>query len=155
MKKTRQLARRRLDERLSRFVGLGGAPASGWVRAIRDSLGLTSEQLAERLGVRQPSVLGLERNEAEGRITLATLRRAAEAMDCTLVYALAPNTPLEAMVQEAALDAAKRELAATLQTMRLEDQAPRKADQREMLQALAMEIAEAGGRRLWGGASKP
>jgi hypothetical protein len=52
--------------------------------------------------VRPPSVTELERNEAEERITLATLRRAAEALDCTLVYAIVPNKPLEAMVQDAA-----------------------------------------------------
>ena len=154
MKKARKLARKRLDERLLRFSALGPAPAGGWVRAIRDGLGLTAAQLAGRLGVRPPSIVDLERNEAEGRITLATLRRAAEALDCTLVYALVPKKGLEAAVQEAARAAAKRELAFSLHTMGLEDQAPRGADRREMADALAEEIAEAGGRRLWGEVAK-
>jgi predicted DNA-binding mobile mystery protein A len=151
----RRLARRRLDERLGAFASLGPPPAGGWIRAIRDALGLQLGQLAERLNVRPPSVTELERNEAEERVTLATLRRAAEALDCTLVYAIVPNKPLEAMVQDAAAAAARRELNAVLHTMSLEDQAPRNADRKEMVDALAAQIAEAGGRRLWGDAVKP
>ncbi len=151
----RRLARRRLDERLAAFAAFGPAPAGGWVRAIRDALGLQLSQLAERLGVRPPSVTELERNEAEERITLATLRRAAEALDCTLVYAIVPKRPLEAMVQDAAAAAARRELNAVLHTMGLEDQTPRTVDRKEMIDALAAQIAEAGGRRLWGDAVKP
>jgi predicted DNA-binding mobile mystery protein A len=151
----RRLARRRLDERLATFAALGPPPAGGWIRAIRDALGLQLGQLAERLNVRPPSVAELERNEAEERITLATLRRAAEALDCTLVYAIVPNTPLETMVQDAAAAAARRELKAVLHTMSLEDQAPRRRDRKEMIDALAAQIAEAGGRRLWGDVVKP
>src|SRR5262249_51644982 len=121
----RRLARRRLDERLAAFASLGPAPAGGWVRAVRDALGLQVGQLAERVGVRPPSATDLERNEPEERITLATLRRAAEALDCTLVYAIVPSRPLEAMVQDAAAAAARRELNAVLHTMSLENQAPR------------------------------
>ncbi|MGD9964925.1 MAG: mobile mystery protein A [Hyphomonadaceae bacterium] len=152
---SRRLARRRLDERLAAFAALGPPPSGGWIRAIRNALGLQLGQLAERLNVRPPSVTELERNEAEERITLATLRRAAEALDCTLVYAIVPNKPLEVMVQDAAAAAARRELRAVLHTMSLEDQAPRRADREEMIDARAAQIAEAGGRRLWGDAVKP
>lgn len=150
MKTNPRLARRRLDERLTAFAGLGPPPPVGWVRAIRDGLGLTAAQLARRLGIRPSSVADLEKNEAEGKVTLATLRRAAEAMDCTLVYAIVPKKSLQSMVEEAAEAAAKRELAASLHTMELEAQGVRKRDRRDMLDALAAEIGEAGGRRLWG-----
>lgn len=122
----------------------------GWVRAIRDALGLTGAQLARRIGIRPASLSELEKNEASGRITLATLKRAAEALDCTLVYALVPNQSLDAMVEEAARSAAKKELAAAFHTMELEAQDLRDADKREMVEELAAEIAKAGGKRLWG-----
>ncbi len=150
MKRNRKLARKRLDERLARFTGLGPPPSGGWVRAIRDSLGLTAAQLASRLRVRPPSIFDLERNEADAKVTIATLRRAAEALDCTLVYALVPNKGLERTVTDAARVAAKCELAASLHTMGLEGQSPRGKDRRAMEEALATDIAEAGGRRLWG-----
>jgi predicted DNA-binding mobile mystery protein A len=150
VKAAQTLARHRLDERLKAFAGLGAAPPMGWVRAIRDALGLTGAQLARRLGIRPASLSELEKNEAKGAITLATLRRAAEALDCTLVYALVPNQSLETMVEEAAKAAAKKELAASLHTMELEAQGVRAGDKREMLEALTADIAKAGGKRLWG-----
>ena len=73
MKAAQTLARRRLDERLKTFAGLGAPPPMGWVRAIRDALGLTGAQLARRLGIRPASLSELEKNEAKGAITLATL----------------------------------------------------------------------------------
>lgn len=96
------LARRRLDERLKAYAGIGAAPPMGWVRAIRDALGLTGAQLVRRIGIRPASLSDLEKNEATSRITLATLRCAAEALDCTLVNALIPNQSLQVMVEEAA-----------------------------------------------------
>lgn len=149
MKATQTLARRRLDERLKAFAGLGAAPPMGWVRAIRDALGLTGAQLARRLNIRPASLSELEKNEAKGAITLATLKRAAEALDCTLVYALVPKTSLATMVEDAAKAAAKKELAAATHTMELDAQGVRGADKRDMLEALAADIAKAGGKRLW------
>ena len=95
-------SRRRLDER---FKEIGSseryaAPVHGWVKAIRQALGMTTAQLARRMGIRQPSVVALEQSEVRGTIELATLRRAAEALDCTLVYVLIPNKPLDATVRE-------------------------------------------------------
>lgn len=150
MKTAQTLARRRLDERLKPFAGLGAAPPMGWVRAIRDALGLTGAQLARRLGIRPASLSELEKNEAKGAITLATLRRAAEALDCTLVYALVPNQSLDAMVKEAATSAAQKQLAASFHSMALEGQDLRAADKRDMVEERAAEIARAGGKRLWG-----
>src|SRR6266404_8337614 len=101
MKKTSRAARSRshLDER---FKDLGPAtryvsPVRGWIKAIREALGMSTAQLAMRLGVKQPSVVALEQSEAKGTIELATLRRVAKALDCTLVYALVPGKPLEAI----------------------------------------------------------
>src|SRR5258706_15467021 len=109
---TRQRARQRLDERLlvlkpeERFR----APPKGWIRAIRDALGMAGVQFAKRLAIRPQSVEALEKSEANGSIQLKTLRRAAEALDCTLVYALVPNTSLEGAVRERARKIAKRDL---------------------------------------------
>lgn len=84
---------------------------------------MSTAQLAKRMGVAQPSVVALERSEAAGRIQLDTLRRAAEALDCTLVYALVPNRSLEETIQARAREIAAVELARIEHTMRLEDQA--------------------------------
>ena len=117
-------ARARLDERFAQFGSADRLrpPARGWIKAIREALGMSTAQLAQRMGVRQPSIVGLERSEAEGRIELASLRRVAEALDCTLVYALVPNKPLDATVRERARALLRRRRQVVEHTMLLEDQ---------------------------------
>jgi predicted DNA-binding mobile mystery protein A len=124
-------ARRSLDRTLSPFRNLPHRrPAKGWIRAIRDAFGMTAEQLGERMGVSQPTVQGLETSEAEDAIQLKTLRRAAEALGCELVYALVPKAPLEATYNAAAQALARRELARIDHSMTLEDQAVADTDDR-------------------------
>src|SRR5262245_3319142 len=85
-----------IDRKLKRFRPLADAtrPAKGWVRAIRDGMGMTAKQLGKRMGVSQPRITALEKAEATGSITLESLERAAEALGCRVVYALVPDRPL-------------------------------------------------------------
>jgi predicted DNA-binding mobile mystery protein A len=83
---------------------------------------MSTAQLAKRLGIRQPSLVALEQSEAKGTIELATLRRVAEALDCTLVYALVPNKPLETTLRDRARAFARRRRAPVEHSMLLEDQ---------------------------------
>jgi predicted DNA-binding mobile mystery protein A len=103
---------------VDRFV----MPPKGWVRAIREAIGMTGGQLGRRLGMTAQAVVSLERSEASGKIQLNTLRRAAEAMDCVLVYALVPNTSLNEMVDRRARELALRALRRVSHSMALEDQ---------------------------------
>jgi predicted DNA-binding mobile mystery protein A len=117
-------SRSQLDER---FRELGSAkrytpPVRGWIKALREALGMSTAQLAKRLGIRQPSLVALEQSEAKGTIELATLRRVAEALDCTLIYALLPNKPLETTLRDRARAFAQRRRAPVEHSMLLEDQ---------------------------------
>jgi predicted DNA-binding mobile mystery protein A len=119
-----QQGRSNLDQRFKEFgpVSRYKPPVRGWIKAIREALGMSTDQLAKRLGVKQPSVTALEQSEAKGTIELATLRRVAEALDCTLIYALVPNKPLDATVRERARAFARKRLAPIEHSMMLEDQ---------------------------------
>src|ERR1017187_4243406 len=126
MTKTRLAAKSRahLDER---FRDLGPAtryasPVRGWIKAIREALGMSTAQLAKRLAVKQPSVVALEQSEAKGTIEMATLRRVAGALDCTLVYALGPKKTLETIVRDRARTFARRRLEPVEHSMLLEGQ---------------------------------
>lgn len=141
-------SRLRLDQR---FEQMGPAdryapPVRGWIKAIRQALGMTTAQLAKRMGVRQPSVVALEQSEVRGTIELATLRRAAEALDCTLVYALIPNKPLEATVRERARAFARRRWRPVEHSMLLEDQQVTRDDSDDQLDDI---IRETNPRRFW------
>lgn len=120
----RNRARERLDSKLASIKPIDrfAMPPKGWVRAIRDAIGMTGRQLGRRLGMTAQAVVSLERSEASGKIQLNTLRRAAEAMDCVLVYALVPNTSLTEMVDRRARELALRALRRVSHSMALEDQ---------------------------------
>jgi predicted DNA-binding mobile mystery protein A len=117
-------ATEQLDRRFSQLkrLGIAARPSRGWIRAIREALGMTTGQLAKRLKVQQPRVIELEKGEASGKITVQSLERAAEALGCRLVYVLIPHKPLNETIEQRALQAAERQLASVEQTMRLEAQ---------------------------------
>lgn len=105
--------RRRLDERLAGLdQPIGQCPVVGWIATIRDALGMSQVELALRLGVCPSRVSQMERAELEGSLRLGTLRNAAAAMNCELLYVLKPRTPLDTMVRHQAEFQARIQLAA-------------------------------------------
>ena len=144
------LARKHLEARLAPFRDstIRARPAKGWVRALRDALGMTAAELGRRIGVSQAQATQFEQGEVDGSITLRSLRGAAEATDCELVYALVPKRPLDEMLRSEATKVADRQLRITHHTMALENQAMRGADQdseRERLIAALLDDP----RRIW------
>jgi predicted DNA-binding mobile mystery protein A len=141
-------ARSRLDDRFKAMSPSmrQSRPVRGWIKAIREALGMTAAQLAKRLGVKQPSVVAIEQSEAKGTIELATLRRAAEALDCTLVYALVPNKPLEQTVRERARLFARRRLEPIEHSMALEDQKVQSNETGALIDEI---LRETNPRRFW------
>src|ERR1043166_519856 len=114
-------------------------PAKGWVRAIRDGLGMTTKQLGKRMGVSQPRITALEQAELTGGVTLESLARAAEALGCRVVYAFVPLVPLADTLQARAKEIADRQLASVDQTMRLEAQGVSNAKAREDMRRQLMD----------------
>jgi predicted DNA-binding mobile mystery protein A len=152
MKKARLAAhsRSQLD---ARFRELGPAtryapPVRGWIKALREALGMSTAQLAKRLGIKQPSLVALEQSEAKGTIQLATLRRVAEALDCTLVYALVPNSPLETTIRDRARAFARRRRGPVEHSMLLEDQKV-KARAKDAEERLDEIVRETNPRLFW------
>jgi predicted DNA-binding mobile mystery protein A len=147
----RASARRQLDKRLSALgnIELFTRPPRGWVKAIREALGMTTAQLAKRMGVSQPRAVMLEKGEARDSITMESLERAARALDCHLVYALVPRLSLDGLIEERALRLARKRLAATSHTMSLEAQGVGKDDENEQLNRLVRQIIEKAGSDLW------
>jgi predicted DNA-binding mobile mystery protein A len=125
------------------------SPRLGWLKAVRESLGMSAEQLATRLGVTKQSVLSLERNETRGTASLKSLDRAASALGCRLAYALIPDQSIEAMVDARALAVARQKLERVGHTMALEAQAP-PSDLHELeVRELARELKEKLSADLW------
>lgn len=144
------MSRRQLDSAIDRRVlaKVNERPARGWVAAIRSALGMTTRQLATRLGIRQPSLLALEKSEVAGTVSLNTLRRAADALECDLVYVLVPRRPLDETVKRQARALAEAEVARTSHSMRLEGQGVSARKCEAEIRRLAA-ILEHQGSRLW------
>lgn len=144
------LARKNLEKR---FAPLREAdlmpPPRGWIRAIREALGMSTKQLASRLKVVPSRVTALEQAEVTDSTTLKSLRQAAEAMDCTLIYAIVPTHPLEEMLRARARILANEELARTNHTMRLENQALDPDDLTAAQERIIDELITGSLRRLW------
>lgn len=144
------LARKQLERRLAPLRAMTLAvPPKGWIRAIRESLGMTVRQLAARMGVAPSRIPAIEKAEVTGATELRTLRQAAAAMNCALVYAFVPIEPLDEMLRERALQKTRKDVARLDHTMRLENQALRKADLDAEQQRMVDLILSGSLRGLW------
>ncbi len=118
-------ARQVLDARLDVLrpaVSVGARPSGGWIRAIREALGMPLEDFAARMNVTKSTASRMEASERDGRIQLETLERAAAALQCDLVVALVPRRSLEETVRARARELARIDLRLVQHTMNLEDQ---------------------------------
>jgi predicted DNA-binding mobile mystery protein A len=115
---------KRIDRKIQALSGIERVlrPEKGWLRAMREALGMTAAQFGKRLGVTQPTATYLEHAEITGSITFKNLERAAQALGCRVVYLLVPEKPLAETMRERAIAIAKHQVASVEHSMRLEDQ---------------------------------
>ena len=147
---TEQLRLRQLNRKLEvlREQGLN-PPRGGWIREIREALGMSSSQLAKRLGVSKQAVAQHQRNEVSGSITLGTLQKTSAALECELVYALVPSADIGELRERRAYQVAKRVLERVTQSMALESQDVSSQEVEEQTRDLARQILEKQPRSLW------
>ena len=147
----RDLQLQQLHNQLSiwKACALSPRPGSGWVRAIRESVGMSAAAFARRLGMSHAGVRKLEISEASDAITLASLRKLAAALDCELQYALVPRTSLKEMVQRQAETVARERLLPIAQSMALEDQAVEDSLHKLQLAMTAKTLLDGSRRELW------
>lgn len=144
------LARKQLDRRLAPLRNARPvAPPRGWVKAIRESLGMTVRQLAARMGVAPSRIPAIEKAEVTGATTLKTLQLAAEAMNCTFVYAFVPTEPLDDILRQRALLKARATIARLDHTVRLENQALLRADLEAEQERMVNLLLSGSLRGLW------
>ncbi len=123
--KRKGLQIQQLESKLRAYTGLKetSTPSTGWVKAIRKALGMSLQQMANRLSITKQSATELEQREQDGSITLKSLREAARVLDMELVYGLVPKDgSLEALVDRKARELAIQIVSRTSNSMKLEDQ---------------------------------
>lgn len=125
------------------------APRGGWLRAVRQALGMSTRHVATRLGITRQGVTDQERREVEGTITLAALRKAANAMDCDLHYAVVPRRPTGEILRDRARGIALQRLGRIAHSMRLEDQAVPDDEFDQQVEDLIDQVLRDFPRNLW------
>lgn len=144
----RQSARHHLDRTLAPLREAAPfPPPDGWLRTIREALGMSLSDVARRLQVTPAAVRQLEHSEQAGTIRLESLERVAAAIGAQLRYVVVPDRPLQQLVDERALAVARQELARVNHTMELEDQRPSDALDEELVRRRAQELIDT--RELW------
>ncbi len=114
-----------LNQKMLSFVPVKqvAIPPTGWIKAIRNALGMSMQQLGNKLSITKQSIQEIEKREKDGSITLKSLKHVAKAMDMQLVYGLVPNDgTLDALIDRKAKDLARKIVMRTSNTMKLENQ---------------------------------
>ncbi|MFA6263609.1 MAG: mobile mystery protein A [Candidatus Babeliales bacterium] len=124
-------------------------PKIGWIKIIRQALGMTNCQLAQRLGCTQSNVVALESSEKNGTISLKNLERVAEAMNCHVVYFLVPEKSLDHIREAQARAIAKKRLKTVGHSMALEQQALTLDQTKSQEDALVIELLQGNPKDLW------
>ena len=124
-------------------------PQKGWIRAIREALGMSGKQFANRLGVKPPRITALEKDELSGTVTIKKMQEAANALDCDFYYALIPRKTLSDTLREQAESLAKKRTQRVSHSMLLEAQHLSDSEQKKAINAEIEKILRQMPRELW------
>ena len=119
-------------------------PKQGWISAVRQALGMTAKQLAERVGLSQPRIAKIELNE--NNLKISTMKKIAEGLDCDFVYSFVPKSSLQETINRQARKKAEAILSNVNTNMALEDQL---ADDPNILTDVADEMIAKNIKRIW------
>jgi predicted DNA-binding mobile mystery protein A len=120
-----------------------------WIRSIREALSMSTYQLAKRIGVAQPTLAEWESREKDGTISMESLRKIADALECDLVYALVPRKKLRKLMEEQALQLATQIVDDVAHSMKLESQGTTEARRHRAIKEQARLLLEQSPGRIW------
>ena len=122
-------------------------PPQGWLKTIREFLGMTTTQLAKRIGVSQPRVFAMEKNEKN--IKISTMERIADALDCDFIYAIVPREKFDDIIYKQAQKKAKKILTKFNKNTELKNQLAEKDVLDTILKDIVKDLLYKNARKLW------
>ena len=147
----KKLIREQLDSKLSTLKGFTaqGLKSIGWIKTIREALGMTSTNLASRVGVNQSRIIHMEKAESDGNIKISTMEKVADALDMDFVYGFVPRTSLNEMVRQQAKKIALHKMERLDNTMRLELQELSSEEKERALKDMIDRVLIDGPKDFW------
>src|SRR6478735_9538059 len=148
----KNLQLQQLNQKMQGYASLQktAIPPTGWIKAIRSTLGMSLLQLGNKLSITKQSALDIEKREKDGSITLKALKETAKALDMQLVYGFVPNDgTLEELIDRKARELATKIVMRTSTTMKLEDQEISRQRIEQAIQERAAELKHEMPKILW------
>ena len=121
-------------------------PPQGWLRTIRELLGMTTTQFAKKIGVSQPRVFNMEKNEK--KLKISTMEKIADSLNCDFVYAIVPRENIDDIIYNQAKREALKILKNVNRNIGLENQS---IDSEELLEDVIKELLNGNIARIWNG----
>ncbi len=151
----RRMLRSQVQDELSDLNVLSQKPIpkGGWINTIKKALGMSTAQLADRVGCSPQNIIASERREREGNISLDALEKIAQAMNCKMVYFFIPIKSMDELRYDQAMNVAKKQLEAVSHSMSLELQGLSKKQQKKQEDEIIQELLGEGEKQLWDDAS--
>jgi len=152
LKNSQLMLVRQLDKKITLYSTIANVltPAEGWISTFRKTLNMSLKQLGQRLTMSAQGVKDLEKREAEGSITLKSLKEAGEALDMRFVYGFIPASgSLEEMIEQRAHEIAINIVKRTAVSMSLEDQANSNERLKQAIDEMTQDIKREVSKSLW------
>ena len=149
-KKSLQL--QQLNNKMLGFATLNqvAIPPTGWIKAIRVAIGMSMQQLGNKLSISKQGILDIEKREKDGSITIKSLKEIGRALDMQLVYGFVPNDgSLDALIENRATELATQIVLRTSNTMKLEDQGNTQMRIQKAIEERAVSIKNEMPKILW------
>jgi predicted DNA-binding mobile mystery protein A len=130
-----------VDNAAASLAGLK-TPPEGWLRTVRNALGMSGAEVAKKMSVTRARVTQAEHAELTGGVTLKSMQATAEAMGCRFVYAIIPSSGrIEDIIMAQARKKATAIVGTASKHMALENQALPEDKNAQEVERLTREIA--------------
>lgn len=147
----KKLIREQLDKKLIplKVLAKSGMSETGWIKTIREALGMSAKDLAKKVGIDQSRISRLENAEKNGNIKLSSLQKIAQGLDMEFVYGFVPKDNLETMVRQQANKIAHEKMKRLSHTMRLELQELSEEEKKSALKDMIDKILIEEPKNFW------
>ena len=152
LKNSQLLIVRQLDKKVQLFSVLAkeSIPNKGWISSIRKALNMSLKQFGVRMSMSAQGIKDLETREAEGTISLNSLKEAGKALKMNFVYGFIPvSYSIEEMIEARAREMAIKIVKRTDITMSLEDQANSNERLKLAVEEMTQDIKKEVPKSLW------
>jgi predicted DNA-binding mobile mystery protein A len=147
----KNIARQQYQRVVDKAASLGNLPTppEGWLRTVRNALGMSAAQLAKKMGVTRARIAHAEHAELTAGITLKTMQATAQAMGCRFVYAIVPQGRVEDVIMTQARKKAAAIVGTASEHMALESQNLPEEKITQEVERLAQDIAREMPPNFW------